>query len=413
MIRKLVRTLRASYFYLEVIWRLDVLLALMAGKSQSSRGGHHVLLAATGGGNIGDQAMLESFIQNANGPLAIITSDMRSLRVPEEHVSRVTVHEIPKLVNGIPVMRLNATRRLIRLLRGAKSYSVIGADIMDGVYSPEQSVARMSSINCAVTMGVDSRILGFSWSPNAGSSAKSAMRRLNSVARIYARDPESLKRLNADGITNAQLVADTVFSLETLEESPILRKWVEVQRNANRKVAIFNASGLISRKIDLTEDYSYIVSFLVASNYSVMLLPHVIRRGDDDTDAIKPLSEACKELGGEVFAVTELLTPSQVKELVSQVDLVVTGRMHLAVLALSAAVPTVTFGTQGKVEGLYKLVNLDAFCVSPEPGAGTKTIEVINSIHDRPGEARDSISKALPGIISSSKLNFVGLEQVQ
>lgn len=409
MIRKIVRTLRASYVYLEVVWRLDALLAIVASVRPSPKRDHHVLLAATGGGNIGDQAMLESFIQNVDGLLTIITSDSNSLAIPEEHASRVAVHEIKGLLSGLPVLRLSATCRFINLLRRAKSYSVVGADIMDGVYSPEQSIARMSSINCALTMGINSRILGFSWSPNAVASAKFGMQRLNNRAQIFARDPESLRRLKADGVTGSQPVTDTVFSFGTHESSPHIDQWVETQQSKNRKVAIFNASGLISRRIDLSQEYHEIVAFLVASNYSVILLPHVIRPGDDDSETIRSLSESCSSFGNAIFEVCELLSPGQVKSLVSQVDLVVTGRMHLAVLALTAAVPTITFGTQGKVEGLYKLVNLEGFCVSPERHVGKKAIEIIRSLDNEPGKARGSIVKALPGIISSSKQNFVGL----
>lgn len=355
--------------------------------------------------------MLESFIQNADGPLAIITSDARSLKVPEEQVSRVTVHEIPNLVNGFPVVRLSATRGLIRLLKGARSYSVIGADIMDGVYSPEQSVARMSSINCALMMGVDSRILGFSWSPNAGRSAKSAMRRLNHGARIYARDPKSLDRLKLDGITNAHLVADTVFSLDVHQDVPSLNAWIKDRKDSGRRIAILNVSGLISRNIDLSEDYSEIVEYLTSSNYSVLLLPHVIRSGDDDSKAIAALMSSWPKTDENIHRVDYLLEPGQVKAVVSQVDVVVTGRMHLAVIALSAAVPTITFGTQGKVEGLYALVNLESFCVAPKIGVGAQCIDLLRTIErDRPNIC-SNISNALPEILISSKRNFDALSR--
>lgn len=383
----------------------------MAGRAQLNREGHHVLLAATGGGNIGDQAMLESFMQNSTGPLAIITSDVRSLKIPEGHISRVAVHEIPDLVKGLPVLRLGATRRLIHLLRGAKSYSVIGADIMDGVYSPEQSVARMSSINCALIMGVDARILGFSWSPNAGHSAKSAMRRLNCGARIYARDPRSLDRLKQDGVTNAQLVADTVFSLDAHQDVPVLKSWIESRKESGRRIAIVNISGLISRDVDLSKDYLEIIEHLIASNYSVLLLPHVIRRGDDDSNAIANLANSLPKADENIHRVDYLLEPGQVKALVSHVDVVVTGRMHLAVISLSAGVPTITFGTQGKVEGLYALVHLASFCVAPQAGVGVRCIELLNTIDRDRLQICSSISNALPEILNSSKRNFDALRR--
>ena len=167
--------------------------------------------------------------------------------------------------------------------------------------------------------------------------------------------------MKLDGVTNAQLVADTVFSLDARQDVPALNSWIKGRETCGRRIAILNISGLISKKIDLAEDYAEIIEYLISSNYSVLLLPHVIRAGDDDSEAIAALTNYWPETNENVHRVDYLLEPGQVKALVSQVDVVVTGRMHLAVIALSAGVPTITFGTQGKVEGLLALVNLECF----------------------------------------------------
>lgn len=409
MIRKTIRKIRSSRLYLEVVWQADALMGVAAKRQPRLPATHHVLLCASGGGNIGDQAMFESFIQNVDGEVAVITSSARSLVVPESDAGRVEVVEIPSLLSGLPVLRLSATAALYRQLRRAKSYSVVGADVMDGVYSPEQSVARISSVRCAIALGVPSRILGFSWSPKAAKTAKLAMRRIGGRARILARDPKSFERLGRDGVDGLEATTDTVFCLEGDADVPDVEAWIESERGDGRRVAVLNLSGLIARKVDLLGDYRLILNFLMTNSFSVLLLPHVIRLGDDDLRATNDFVATLADDTDHLFTVRHALRPRQIKRLMSKTDLVVTGRMHLAVLALSSEIPTVTLGTQGKVEGLYALLGIPSFCLNPSKGFAMPCIEVLQGIVTDPASASAPIRENLPKVIGSSRHNFSGL----
>lgn len=409
MIRRIVRSFRASKVYFEIVWQLDALFARIASLRSATTATSHVLLAATGGGNIGDQAMFESYIQNVEGRVVVIVSDTTSLTVPESEGSRVEVLEIPSLIKGLPFLRLIGTAALLSQLKLAKSYSVIGADIMDGVYSPEQSLARLSTVNCALLLGVDARILGFSWSPAARPTAKEAMRRLDNRAAIFARDPRSLERLIADGVSNAVVAADIVFSHRTECPKAELSDWIQGQKNVGRRIAVVNVSGLISAKVNLEHDYVEIVRHLKEIGYSIIILPHVIRHGDDDLAAILDLTRNNLITSQGSFVVRELLAPSEVKALVKDVDFVLTGRMHLAVIALSMGVPTVTLGTQGKVEGLYAMFGLEELCIQPVVGMSATCARIVDLLASHPYEVIHRIEAVLPEVLHLSGVNFGGI----
>ncbi|MFC9770254.1 MULTISPECIES: polysaccharide pyruvyl transferase family protein [unclassified Pseudarthrobacter] len=324
---------------------------------------------------------------------------------------RLEIVEVPALISGLPGIRIKATIELCKQLRRAKSYSVIGADIMDGVYSPDQSISRMSSVNCAILMDVPARILGFSWSPNSKHTAKIAMRRIGGHARILARDPQSLERLDSDGVSGLEATSDTVFSLRGEMDVPETDDWIRTELAGGRNIALLNISGLIAARIDLSTDYSRILEFLLSANYSVVLLPHVIRDGDDDLLATEKFTESLSAPLGHVYVVKSTLRPQQIRRLATQSSLVVTGRMHLAVIALSSEVPTITLGTQGKVEGLYDLLGIKHLCLEPRPGFSSECVEAIKGLIANPESAKGPIRSRLPEVVGSSSVNFSGLRE--
>src|SRR5215203_4033620 len=94
----------------------------------------------------------------------------------------------------------------------ATSFSVIGADVMDGGYGFRSSTNRANLARRMAEIGVDCRILGFSWNASPDPRALSAVRRAaaSGVATIL-RDPRSAGRAQSDGIEPVDEAADLVF----------------------------------------------------------------------------------------------------------------------------------------------------------------------------------------------------------
>lgn len=56
--------------------------------------------------------------------------------------------------------------------------------------------------------------------------------------------------------------------------------------------------------------------------------------------------------------VPETISPMDIKWLCRQVDLTVTGRMHLGIASLGGGTPTMVLDYQGKVQGLMRLFDM-------------------------------------------------------
>lgn len=400
--RRVSKVVKGSSLYLGLAWHLDRLQDRSASGGRPSNG-YHVLLAATGNGNIGDQAMFEAFLENVRGDVHVICESATFLLVPAQDRDRVVIHPMPRLIRGVPLLRTLELRRLHRILREATSFSVTGADLMDGLYSPAASVARVSALLSARAHQVPTRVLGFSWSDSPHPAARRALRHLGTTTRLFARDPRSQARLIADGIGGVEGSADTVFAAQTVDTT-IHTDWVASKAESGRRVALVNASALIGQRMEQVTEYVTILRELLGRGYCVVMLPHVLRAFDDDLSEVRRIVGAI-EPSDDLLVVDHALTPAQIRGLARTADVVITGRMHLAIMSLMANKRPITLSTQGKVEGLYDLFGGESLAVEPRPGFAAEVIARLDSAQATDPEA----AVKLASVIQRARLNFEGL----
>jgi polysaccharide pyruvyl transferase WcaK-like protein len=110
-----------------------------------------------------------------------------------------------------------------------------------------------------------------------------------------------------------------------------------------------------------------LAEFCDIENCSILLLPHVKK----DAEVLKELNDLLKGIVSLYFQ-EQLLTAPQLKFVVQQCDLVITGRMHLAIASLGQGTPISCVPYANKFEGLcehFKLnnsmLNLETFCKEP------------------------------------------------
>lgn len=361
----------------------------------------HIILAPTGGGNIGDQALLEAAIKALKGDITIVGTSAESLTVPYNDRERVSFHPASGFIYLPPFLRFGYALRLVRLISSANTLSVVGADLMDGAYNPGASLARSSALWLAAKQRIPSVLLGCSWaSASVGSCAKALSRAGQAGAQLNFRDGISQERAVSEGMTTATLTSDIVFSDDSADEKHLLTSFCTSARQSGRRIALVNASGLVAKRMSQTGEYVTIVDHLLKNNFSVVLLPHVFRATGDD------LEECKKILGmlpsGEVRLVDSMLRPSAVRSLCQDADLVITGRMHLAVMALGQGVVPITLGTHGKVEGLYRHFQGLDFCVEPKVGFGRQIADLVPAAMEQsPGW-----KASLPSVTALSEMNF-------
>ena len=391
--------------------RLDeVAFSLGWASRAAAHRSRHLALAPSRNGNIGDEAVTESFVALVGEPLAII--DHRKFPVPVVGTASVESVVLPHLLFRAGLRHYRDVWRFGRLVRSALSVSVFGTDVMDGAYSVRESVMRSRCARLAAVRGIPARVLGFSWN---GTPAPTALRALHAAcdagAQLMVRDPHSADRLRVAGLTVTD-VADLAFADDRLDSTRAagLRPWAERTR-----FALVNVSGLIAERLDVDQaaEHTEMVRYLLQRGFDVVLVPHVRTGRYDDLLACRELMSRVAPLLTEsdprVHLVDDLWTPAQIRALADRAAITVTGRMHLGVISLSRAVPVVIVATQGKVSGLLSLFGLEKNLVVPNTGMGGAMVAAIDrTLADLAG-VRARLADSLPAVRGLALKNVAGL----
>lgn len=97
----------------------------------------------------------------------------------------------------------------------------------------------------------------------------------------------------------------------------------------------------------------------------------------------------------------------ELKHLAGMVDLVLTGRMHLAIAALGMGTPPLCVAYMNKFEGLFQLFDIDGLVV--EPALVSECDEILAKMAEVVGgleELEGKIKSKLPEIMDLSAKNF-------
>jgi colanic acid/amylovoran biosynthesis protein len=362
---------------------------------------HHVLLAPAGGGNIGDQALVEAFIENVSGDVTVICRRPGDYVPPDD--PRVRMLPLLSLVYGDLLGHVRDLGAFRRVLRTATSFSVVGADVMDGGYGHRASTNRANLARRVAELGIDARILGFSWNasphPRALAAVRDAARR---GVMTVLRDPRSAARARADGIDPIVDGADIVFLARSVDDTTA-SEWAD---RVASPLALVNFSGLVPSDGGI-EPYVGVIEALRSRDHGVLLVPHVSRPGADDLPLCRAVADRFAD-DAEVVLVDRLLSPAAIRGLADRARVTVTGRMHLAVMSLMHGVPAVTVATQGKVEGLMDLVGTPGLCVPPDE-IDDALARVVGDTADRAGELTATITGRLDAVSELADRNLDGL----
>ncbi len=362
-----------------------------------------LLIAPPGGGNIGDQAMVECFLENTPGQIIIICRTPIDISIPAEHNQRTHLVALPGLIYGHLPNHLSSMQHFLRLLRRAESVAITGADIMDGAYNWHASSNRANLAWLAAQTGVPVRILGFSWNGHAHPHALHALKRASAAGvQLCLRDPLSAERARADGLANVSEVADMVFAARTVDLDAASRLLGSLP--AGSRYALVNASGLLGSGHQQVEEYRQVIRELQRHGLHVVLLPHVSRPGGDDLLLCRQIHQALDDPA--LLLIDHLPCPATIRGLTAGATLVVTGRMHLAIMSLYHAVPAITLATQGKVEGLMRLFGAECLCVDPQPGFGQSVIAITRQVLSHPEDLRQHLRSKLPEVRAMARRNF-------
>lgn len=310
---------------------------------------------------------------------------------------------------------------LVALLR-SKRVDCLGADLLDGFYQVRSATRRLWLLHLAARLGKEATALGFSFNREPAPAVLRRFKRLPSRVNIRVRDPLSAARFEDLVGRRVTLVADLAFLLEAEESSATatIDAWIDRQHDQGRRVIGINANALLGRREHDAHDADIVPFYAdgleelaMRDDIALLFLPHDYRTYDDrpsDQQLVARLQRALTYRVGEQLAtrshlVTYTLTARELRQVAGRCDAVVTGRMHLAIAALSQAVPTVTLAYQGKVEGLYRYFGLDGLVVEPDAAPSTLR-DALEWALGEPDQLRREIERHLPEVRELAAANL-------
>jgi polysaccharide pyruvyl transferase WcaK-like protein len=195
---------------------------------------------------------------------------------------------------------------------------------------------------------------------------------------MFGRDPLTQQRLINFLQRPVDLVADVAFLLEPApdtEKSQRVFGWVDRERSAGRVVIGINANHILLEQVKgltserLVNAYSAAMTEIVQRypNASFLMVPHDIRGEVSDVMLAEAIYAAvAEEVRSHCMVVPTPCKPSEIKAMVSRLDFVLSGKMHLAIACLGQGVPVICVAYQDKFEGLFQHFEMEGLTIQPQ-----------------------------------------------
>lgn len=306
---------------------------------------------------------------------------------------------------------------------GPAAVLLLGADVMDGYYSPSVALRLLGVADLCALQGIPTALLGFSFNTQPYPKLAAEFDAAAPALRLNVRDEISLERLKAFTRHSAQLVADAAFHLppDLSERVQAMRPWLDVQRQAGRLVVGFNAHPMLFKQATpealarLVQSCAQALQKVQAErDFAVLLVPHDFRGSSGDGVCLQPIHAALQgTMGDRIKLVSDELTAPELKAVAGELDALVTGRMHLAIAALGMGVPVAALTYQDKFQGLFRHFGLpDSLLLAPEQLQGPDALaHMLRGFLADQAKLKQQVGAALPGVKALSARNFVEPKQ--
>ncbi|MBB4427386.1 polysaccharide pyruvyl transferase WcaK-like protein [Bradyrhizobium sp. CIR48] len=299
---------------------------------------------------------------------------------------------------------------------------VLGADVLDGYYSPVDAARMLLVADLMAAFGAKVSVLGFSFNSRPAKALREVFRLLDPGVVLNLRDAISLQRFDDFARKRAHLVADAAFMLTPRADTAAVKQiaaTIARQREQGRKVFVFNIHPMLFRKPEPAKLRQMIELAAGAMerlsrehNASWLLLAHDYRPEIADDNCLRPLADRLKPtLVDHVHHVDQALSAGEIKAVVGLVDGVITGRMHLAIAALGQGTPVAAITYQDKFQGLFAHFGVsESLLLSPAQflvdDSFEKFVLQFLGAHEAAGE---KVRQMLPDVMELSRANIAPL----
>lgn len=157
---------------------------------------------------------------------------------------------------------------------------------------------------------------------------------------IFARECITYDALLKKGLKNVKRMSDVAFTLEPEPVDFSLKNYIAI----NFSPLVYRKNVKVSEAVQNMLDY-----VLTETDYSIALVPHVVVSVDNDYEILSSLQY--KE-SDRVVLVSDKLSASQYKYIISNAELCVAARTHVTIAAYSSCVPTLAIGYSTKARGI-------------------------------------------------------------
>jgi len=292
-----------------------------------------------------------------------------------------------------------------RLIRQHHMLFGLGADVLDGKYGAALVCRFVTYCNHAVRLGISTTITGFSFNSAPRRPAVHSLSRLHPDVRINVRDEPSLRRFTNSVGAAATLCADVAFLMApSLEAETETETWIEEMRIAGRIPAGVNMNAHAFAQVissigadALATSMAHELAKAAASDsLAFLLIPHDVKSQSGDITLLLALEKAMNTLGVTHVRYVLLTDPARIKRITGLLDLVITGRMHLAIAALGMKTPILSITYQDKFEGLYEHFDLSPEdMIQPQQCVTNSLSEHVSKAIARRSATRTTISENL------------------
>ena len=165
---------------------------------------------------------------------------------------------------------------------------------------------------------------------------------------ILARETLTYEALTSNGLNNVRLVADPAFTMGK-EELPLPKGWKQ-----GDTVGLNFSPLVLERNPKAMEANINLIKYILKTTESVIALtPHVIDKGNDDSELLKKLHDQFKNTN-RVILLPNNLTAIQYKGYIARMRFFIGARTHATIAAYSTCVPTMVLGYSIKSRGIAK-----------------------------------------------------------
>jgi polysaccharide pyruvyl transferase WcaK-like protein len=373
-------------------------------------------------GSRGDQAMIEAVCRRIRAayPHAVVAA----ITASEVADAAARAQQVTPLRGWSDRWRLARVMQVARDFRPTMAF-ILGADVMDGYYDPFTSARLLVVADCLARADVRCVITGFSFNRKPHPLLRHIFNNLDQRVVINVRDRRSYERFRAFSRAPANLVADAAFMLK-----PDLRtdatgravSWVHSQKSHGRRVLALNVHPMLFRdataeaiqRLNDTLARELRTVLAAAPSLSLLFLAHDDRSAGGDGACLGPIHQQVRSgYEDRLFYESVALSAAEAKVCVSEVDGVITGRMHLAIAALGAGVPVVALTYQDKFQGLFEHFSLPSHYLLDDSifmVEGQLSGVVVRFLAEM-ADLQQMIARELPSVLALSELNMRGLTE--